>query len=123
MQTSVVQTGLGPIPLWSPSGALGSTRPVVLVITGAWAPADEMIKTADVVGPAWDAVVMRLPGNGTPILAETSVEAWGRAVGELVATALAGRPVVLVGLSIGALVALAVRHPQVARVVALEPPL
>ncbi|THD59342.1 alpha/beta hydrolase [Phenylobacterium sp.] len=123
MQTTVVQTGLGPIPLWAPPGALTSAKPMVLVITGAWAPADEMIRTAQVVGPAWDAAVMRLPGNGTPVLAETSVAAWGGAVSDLIGIALAGRPVMLVGLSIGALVALAVRHPRVARIVALEPPL
>jgi pimeloyl-ACP methyl ester carboxylesterase len=123
MQVTVIQTRLGPIPLWSPPGALESAGPMVLVITGAWADADDMMKTPGVVPPAWDAAVMRLPGNGTPRLAETSVEAWARAVSELVGTALAGRPIVLVGLSIGALVALGVRSPQVRRVVALEPPL
>jgi pimeloyl-ACP methyl ester carboxylesterase len=123
MQTTVIQTGLGPIPLWSPAGALASGKPMVLVITGAWAEADDMLKTPAVVAPAWGAAVMRLPGNGTPALAETSIEAWARAVGELIETALAGRPVVLVGLSVGALVALGVRGPQIRRVVALEPPL
>jgi pimeloyl-ACP methyl ester carboxylesterase len=123
MQMTVIQTGLGPIPLWSPAGALASGKPLVLVITGAWAEADDMLKTPAVAPPIWDAAVMRLPGNGTPALAETSVEAWARAVGELIETALAGRPVVLVGLSVGALVALGVRSPQVRRVIALEPPL
>jgi len=123
MQTTVVQTSLGPIPLWAPAGALASARPVVLVITGAWAEPADMIKTPAVVGPGWDAAVMRLPGNGTPALAETSIAAWSRAVGELVEATFARRPVVLVGLSIGALVALGVRSPLVRRVVAIEPPL
>lgn len=123
MQMTVIQTGLGPIPLWSPAGALESAKPLVLVITGAWAEPDDMIKTPAVVAPAWDAAVMRLPGNGTPALAETSIAAWARAVGELIETAFAGRPVVLVGLSVGALVALGVRSGQVRRVIALEPPL
>jgi len=123
MQTTVAQTSLGPIPLWAPADALASAKPVVLVITGAWAEPDDMIKTAAVVGPDWDAVVMRLPGNGTPALAETSIAAWARAVGELVEATFAGRPVVLVGLSVGALVALGVRSPLVRRVLAIEPPL
>ncbi|HLZ73558.1 alpha/beta hydrolase [Phenylobacterium sp.] len=123
MQSTVIRTRLGPIPLWSPPGALTSAKPLVLVITGAWAEADDMMKTPAVVGPSWDAAVMRLPGNGTPALAETSIAAWARAVSELVETAFAGRPVVLVGLSVGALVALGVRSAQVRRVLALEPPL
>jgi pimeloyl-ACP methyl ester carboxylesterase len=123
MQTTVVETALGPIPLRSPPGALGSARPMVLVITGAWAEPDDMIRTPAVVGPAWDAALMRLPGNGTPALSETSIAGWARAVGELTDTALAGRPVVLVGLSVGGLVALGVRSRQVRRVVAVEPPL
>jgi pimeloyl-ACP methyl ester carboxylesterase len=123
MQLTVIQTGLGPIPLWSPAGALESAKPLVLVITGAWAEPDDMIKTPAVVAPAWDAAVMRLPGNQTPALAETSIAAWARAVGELIDSAFAGRAVVLVGLSVGALVALGVRSAQVRRVIALEPPL
>jgi pimeloyl-ACP methyl ester carboxylesterase len=123
MQPTVIRTRLGPIPLWSPPGALASAKPIVLAITGAWAEPNDMIRLPAVVGPAWDAAVMRLPGNGTPRLAETSIAAWACAVGELVDTAFADRPVVLVGLSVGALVALGVRSPGVRRLVALEPPL
>jgi hypothetical protein len=92
MQMTTVQTRLGPIPLWSPPSALASTKPVVLTITGAWAEPDDMMKTPAVVAPAWDAAVVRLPGNGTPVLAETSIAAWAKAVGELGETAFAGRP-------------------------------
>jgi pimeloyl-ACP methyl ester carboxylesterase len=123
MQTTVVQTSLGPIPLRAPPGALASKKPVVLAITGAWAEANDMSRTHEVVGPAWDAAVIRLPGNGTPALSETSVAAWAQALGEVIDTALAGRAVVPVGLSVGALVALGIRSAGVRRVVALEPPL
>jgi pimeloyl-ACP methyl ester carboxylesterase len=123
MQTTVVQTHLGPIPLRHSPGALLPDRPVVMAITGAWAEPQDMIKTPAVVGPAWEAAVMRLPGNHAPELAETSVEAWAQAVSELVDGAFAGRLVVLVGVSVGALVALGVRSRLVRRVIALEPPL
>ena len=123
MQPTDIQTSKGTIPLWSLPGTLASERPLVLAITGAWAEPDDMIRLPGVVEPAWDAAVMRLPGNGTPALSETSVEAWASAVGELVEVAFAGRPVVLAGLSVGALVALGVRSPQVRRILALEPPL
>ncbi|MBS0363742.1 MAG: alpha/beta hydrolase [Proteobacteria bacterium] len=123
MERTDVTTRLGIIPLWAPPGALASEKPFMLVITGAWAEPDDMIRTPGVLGPAWDGGVMRLPGNGTPHLAETSIAAWAAAVDELIGTTLAGRPVVVVGLSVGALVALAVRAPQVKRIGALEPPL
>ena len=123
MERTDVATRLGVIPLWAPAGALASGKPIVLVITGAWADPDDMLKTPDVVAPTWDAAVMRLPGNGTPWLSETSIPAWAQAVSELIETVLAGRRVVLVGLSVGALLALAVRSAQVKGVVALEPPL
>jgi pimeloyl-ACP methyl ester carboxylesterase len=123
MERTEVITPLGPVPLWAQAGALASDKPILLVITGAWAEPDDMMKTPQVVAPAWDAAVMRLPGNGTPWLAETSIAAWGRAVDALIGSVLVGRPVVLAGLSVGALVALAARSPQVRRVVAVEPPL
>ena len=100
MERTDVATRLGVIPLWAPAGALASGKPIVLVITGAWADPDDMLKTPDVVAPTWDAAVMRLPGNGTPWLSETSIPAWAQAVSELIETVLAGRRVVLVGLSV-----------------------
>ena len=120
---TVVSTSYGPIPLWTLPGAMESRRPVVLCITGAWAEAADMTGLPAVVAPGADGMVMRLPGNGTPVLRETSVAAWGRAVEELIDGALAGRDVVLSGLSIGALVALAARSPRIRYVVAVEPPL
>ncbi len=123
MEPTTIETALGPIPIWSHPGALVSAKPVILAITGAWAGADDMTALQGVVGPAWDACVMRLPGNGVPDLAETSIAAWARAAGEAIDRTFAGRTVVLLGVSIGALVALGVRSPQVRRVLALEPPL
>ena len=118
-------TALGPIPVWSHPGALTSAKPVVLAITGAWAGADDMIAPPRAwSGRSGTPAVMRLPGQrDVPDLAETSVAAWARAVSEMIDRTFAGRPVVLLGVSIGALVALGVRSAQVRRVLALEPPL
>ncbi|MFL5295689.1 MAG: alpha/beta fold hydrolase [Phenylobacterium sp.] len=123
MQPTEIRTSLGIIPIWSLPGALTSTKPIVLSITGAWASPRDMEKTPALVGPDWDAATMRLPGNGTPQLAETSIAAWARAAGELIDATFQGRAVVLAGLSVGALVALGVRSSVVRRVVALDPPL
>ena len=84
LEKTVIGTALGPIPLWAPPGSLQGERPVVLTITGSWAKHDTMSLTPKIVGPwGWDAVLMHLPGNDTPELAETSVAAWARAVEEL----------------------------------------
>jgi hypothetical protein len=120
---TIAATSFGPIPLWTLPGSLESDKPVILCITGAWATPEDMTGLPAAVAPDWDALIMRLPGNGTPELSETSVEAWGRAVDDLIAQRLAHRVVMIMGLSIGALVALAARSPQIRRVLAIEPPL
>lgn len=117
------RTELGVVPLWHAPGALASDRPVLVTVTGAFATADTMSRMQAVVGPGCDCFLMHLPGNHTPALREASVAAYARALQAVIQEAFAERPVVLVGVSIGALVALAVRAPQVRRVVAVEPPL
>ncbi|HVI34555.1 alpha/beta fold hydrolase [Phenylobacterium sp.] len=117
------RTELGVVPLWHAPGALASDRPVLVTVTGAFATADTMSKMQAVVGPGCDCFLMHLPGNHTPALREASVAAYAEALQAVIAERFAARPVVLVGVSIGALVALAVRAPQVRRVVAVEPPL
>lgn len=123
MERTDIATPLGPIALWAQAGALTSAKPLVLVITGAWAEADDMIRMPRAVAPDWDAAIMRLPGNGVPWLSETSIPAWAAATDAMIGTALKGRIVLAIGLSVGALVALALRAPEVRRIVALEPPL
>ncbi len=123
MERTDFATSQGTIPLWAPPGAFRSAKPFVLIITGAWASAEEMIRAPDVLAPAWDAAVMRLPGNGAPWLRDTSISSWAAAVDELIGAALAGRVVVPLGLSIGGLVALSLRAPEVRAIAAVEPPL
>lgn len=117
------RTELGTVPLWHAPGALASGRPVLVTVTGAFATADTMSKMQGVVGGACDCFLMHLPGNHTPALREASVAAYAQALQAVIGEAFPDRSVVLVGVSIGALVALAVRAPQVRRVVAVEPPL
>ena len=120
---ATVETSFGPVPLWSLPGALTGSKPLILCITGAWAEAADMTGLPAVVAPDWDAVIMRLPGNETPALSETSVAAWGRAVSEVIEKTFANRTLVMMGLSIGALVALAARSANIRWVIAIEPPL
>ncbi|MCR5877647.1 alpha/beta hydrolase [Phenylobacterium sp. J367] len=116
-------TGLGTIPLWHRAGALDSAKPVMLTVTGTFAPITTMSKMQQVVGDGTDCFLMHLPGNHSPPLAEATVAAYARALSEVIDREFAARPVVLAGVSIGALVALAVRSAAVRRIVAIEPPL
>jgi hypothetical protein len=109
------ETSKGRIPV---SGSFDG-RPKVLAITGAWAPPNEMSLLHRTI-PDYDALVARLPGNGTPHLAETSIPAWAVAYGEVVDQI---GPAVLLGLSVGALVALGIRSENLRAIVAVDPPL
>lgn len=116
-------TALGVIPLWHRADALRSQKPVMLSVTGAFAVPDTMSKMQAVVGEGCECFLMHLPGNHTPPITEMTVAGFGRALSELISREFAERPVVLQGISIGALTALAVRAAPVRRIVAVEPPL
>ena len=123
LHQTVFETSLGPLPLWSETGALASRRPVVVTITSAFADPDHMSRMQQVLGEAATAVLMHLPGDRPSPLRQTSIAAFARALGEVVEREFHDRPVVLNGLGFGALVALAVRAAPVRRVIAVEPPL
>jgi pimeloyl-ACP methyl ester carboxylesterase len=92
----------------------------VLAITGMLAMANDMERLPVAVAPRYSGVVARLPGHGGAAISETSIPAFARVMDEVV-TFLG--PTVVVGLSIGGLVSLAMRAPMIRRVVAVEPPL
>ncbi|WP_374469887.1 alpha/beta fold hydrolase [Phenylobacterium sp.] len=117
------QSELGVTPLWHAAGAFESAKPVIVTVTGAFAGPDTMSRLPQVMGEACDCFLMHLPGNHTPALRETGVRPYARALEAVIAQAFPDRPVILLGVSIGALVTLAVRAPNVRRVVAVEPPL
>jgi pimeloyl-ACP methyl ester carboxylesterase len=120
-----VATGLGAIALWSRPDIFdaAATKPVVLTIGGSFSPLEDLKNLPDVLGILADACLMRFPGSGAPPLATFAISDVARAIGELLEGAFPGRPVVLLGISIGGAVALGVRAPNVARVIAVDPPL
>lgn len=95
-------------------------RPVILIITGAFAG----IENADYVQDRFpEADIWRafLPGNHAPALSEISVEAFAAAFSQAVAETVGGRDLVVVGLSVGALVAAAMDQRPIRRLVLVEP--
>jgi pimeloyl-ACP methyl ester carboxylesterase len=120
------ETPYGPIVLWGEPQAFAreAQRPLLLAIAGAFAiPRGPLFQLAPALGEAADVVAGHLPGNHCPTLISASVGTYAAAYSHVVRTAFAQRRVVVCGSSIGGLVALGMRAPQIPRMVVTEPPL
>jgi pimeloyl-ACP methyl ester carboxylesterase len=111
-----------------PAQALeGSQRSVVVFLHGAWRRAEVFEPWADLLADVADVVLVDLPGHGqSDPIAGASVAAMADCVHEALRAALPGRQVLLVGESLGALIALTIggetdRQP-VKAVFAVDPP-
>jgi pimeloyl-ACP methyl ester carboxylesterase len=119
-----VTTRFGVIALWSRPDIFDAlAKPVVLAIGGSFSPTEDLKNLPGAVGILADVCIMRLPGAGSPPLRSLAIADVTLAVAELIESTFPRRPVVLLGVSIGAVVALGVRAANIARVVAIEPPL
>lgn len=110
--------------LWGSASAFEGSAPVVLGITGAFAqPRGALFHLPRYLEPDAATVVGHLPGNHCPALDEATVDAFADAYACAVETAFGARDVLLCGVSIGGLVALALKAAPVRRRVIVEPPL
>jgi len=116
-------TTLGVVPVWRKAGAAEPGLPGVVAIQGLLAGPEDLASLPVGLGRVAEACVLRLPGAEAPALRETSMQAAARAVGEVIVQLFPDRPVVLLGVSAGAVVALGVRAPNLRRIVAVEPTL
>jgi len=113
-----VETPLGPIELLGrDTGA-----PVQLVITGAFA-SSNTLELNQQRFPELDVWRTHLPGNHSPPLVATSVGVFAAAISHALRQRLAGRTASVIGLSVGALVAMALDPALVGRLLLVEPPL
>lgn len=111
------QTALGPVPVWR-RGRGESDLPLVLVIRGAFPPAHHM---EDLQLSGADAAFLHLPGFFSQTLTTTSIAAFAAAFDQVLAARFSGRTIVLLGVSTGALVALAMRAAEIRTRVLVEP--
>lgn len=110
-------TPLGPVWLWGrPTG-----RPTLVVVTGLFADAGTMDHLAGLL-PEVDVLRTHLPGNHCPRLAAVSVGAFASALSSALDQVVAA-PLGVLGLSVGALVAMGVRSPHLKGLVLVEPPI
>lgn len=121
MHKHAFQTTAGEIWLWAETEMLPAGRPVVLFINGAFSIARP--RSYELPGLLPGAVVLNahLPGNHCPRLNAHTVEVYAGAYTEVLDQI--GRPGVVIGASIGALLSLGITSPWVKGLVLLEPPL
>jgi pimeloyl-ACP methyl ester carboxylesterase len=111
-----IATPLGDIWMWGRD----TGKPIALVITGAFADF-EIYDRLQLVLPQFDVLRTHLPGNHSPALAETSIAAMSGAISEALTSRFAGRSMVTLGFSTGALVAMGVAAPGLKALLLVEP--
>lgn len=120
MKHTAVETAVGHV--WFSSEPL-TDGPAVLLLHGAMRTTAEMQPMASRLP---NTVFGHLPGHGTPELAGAGIDLWSRAFATAAASYFKGRPLILVGESLGALVCLGMARFPVSgflSVVAIEPPM
>jgi pimeloyl-ACP methyl ester carboxylesterase len=111
-----VETPFGPIQF----RGRDTGRPVLLIITGAFA--DEgMLDHTQAFAAEADVWRAHLPGNHCPPLRETSIERFITAFDHAISAQARGRTVSVVGFSVGGVVALGLRAAEVRRILTIEP--
>ena len=121
MEKHSFQTPFGEIWLWGQPRVLSDDRPVVLFINGAFS--TERPRSFELPDLLPEAAVLNahLPGQHSPETVALSVGVYGAAFSA--ALEQIGRPAVVVGASVGALVAMAMRSPLIRGLALIEAPL
>lgn len=114
------QTTLGAVPVWGDFDRFDPSRPLVLVVRGAFARLDQYAGLTRYL-PEVDMAFMQLPGMHSPHIAAPSVQRFAAALDEAAALAFGKRPFAKVGVSIGGLVAMAMKTGEAT--LALDPPI
>lgn len=123
MEERTFQTPYGPIVLVGEAAAFTGNRPLLVTIAGAFAIArGPLFNLAPHIGDC-DVVSGHLPGNHCPTLISAAVGVYASAYSHVIANAFAHRTVIGCGASIGGLVALGLRAPQIRNLLVIEPPL
>lgn len=121
MEKREFQTPFGVVPLWGDYETFQADRPLVVGVLGAFAIERGSLFYVPPHIPGADMVVGHLPGNHTPALKGASVEVYSQAYSHVIAQAFPERRVVSLGASIGGLVVLGLKAPQIVRSVVMEP--
>lgn len=116
-----VATPTGSASLVFDKSILTSRRPLVVLFHGAFRAAISLVSWFERLDPLADVVIGELPGHGKAPRITPTLEAYSRLFESALMAHFQGRPMVLVGESLGGLVAASLSH--LGPVVALDPPL
>ncbi len=127
MERRTFDTALGTIWMRGQASAFDGDRPIVLGLTGAFANDDGAPEPGALrqhLPPDIEVVGAHLPGNHCPPLSvPASVEAYAEAYSQALDLAFPTRPVLVLGASVGGLVALGLTSPLVRAALVVDPPL
>lgn len=119
MEVRTFQTPLGEVWLRGRPGAFEGTRRLIVCVLGAFASAERLVELPEAANYC-DVLLADLPGNRCPELVATSIGAYAAAFDNVLRQL--DRPLILYGSSIGGVVALSMRAPQIRSIVAVDPP-
>jgi pimeloyl-ACP methyl ester carboxylesterase len=111
-----IATSLGEVWMWGRD----TGKPIALVIAGAFADF-AIYDRLQIVLPQFDVLRTHLPGNHCPELAATDVGVMAGGISQALAGRFAGRPTIAIGISAGALVAMALASPDLKALLLVEP--
>ena len=118
-----VTTRRGPVRLWLTQSQDVGRRPLVFAMPGVLANSEDMERLVSALGLLGDGCVMRPPKDFGPGFDLGGLADLASVVGEILETTFADRRIVLLGASSSGAVALGVRARNLARIVAVDPPL
>jgi pimeloyl-ACP methyl ester carboxylesterase len=123
MEARTVETTQGVVTIWADWLRLAPTRPLLLVIRGVFPPAGQLTALPTVLAEA-DVAFVDLPGmNATPAFAVNSPWSFAEGVDQTVAALFPERPLAVLGVSMGGVVAMAMKAPGLRAILAVDPPL
>lgn len=113
-----IDTPFGPI--WLNGRATG--RPILLLLNGLYAN-DRFAGIIRSTLPNVDVFAGRLPGDHAPSTMTTSLGVHAAAYSYAIGAKFGDAPLLVVGVSVGGLIAMALRAPSVRRLLVMDPPL
>lgn len=126
-QRRFVETRGAPLALVAEEKSFNSTKPVALMLHGALRNGSVLYPWVRLLDTHFDVVFVDLPGHGSsPAIEEVGLETFTTNIGDAVHSTFAGREVVVIGESLGGLIALAMGDGSIAEVRAVigaDPPL
>jgi pimeloyl-ACP methyl ester carboxylesterase len=121
MERRAFQTPLGEVWLWGDRDAFTGSRPVILVIHGAFQAERSAFFDLPPYFPDAAVLLAHLPGNHSPELVRADVATYAAALDHALAS-FSRRALIPCGVSTGALMAMAMKTPVIGSVL-IEPPL